>query len=74
MTALANQERLITALDGYVRAQLRVVREQTDEAFRAQIRASNVLFDACIDCGMSQDEAAFEAWASDRATSFLCAA
>ena len=35
---------------------------------RAWIRKSNILFDACIDAGMSHDEPDHEAWAAE----FIC--
>lgn len=37
---------------------------------RAWVRKSNILFDACVDAGMSFDEADHELWAAE----FICAA
>lgn len=38
---------------------------------RAEIRASNVLLDACFDAGMSHDEPDHEAWAAERVACWL---
>lgn len=41
---------------------------------RSEIRASNVLLDACFDAGMSHDEPDHEAWAAERVARWLVAA
>jgi hypothetical protein len=41
---------------------------------RAWIAKSNILLDACLDCGMSHDEADHHVWAAARVTKFLCEA
>lgn len=38
---------------------------------RGHIRASNILFDACLDAGMPYDEADHTAWAGERVTAWL---
>lgn len=40
----------------------------------AYIRATNVLFDACLGAGMSHDEPDHEAWAAERVTRWLLSA
>jgi hypothetical protein len=44
------------------------------DTFRAMIRATNVLLDRCIDCGMAHDEPDHEGWAAKRITSWLASA
>lgn len=39
---------------------------------RGYIRQSNILFDACLDAGMSFDEPDHVAWALERTTEWLC--
>lgn len=38
---------------------------------RGYVRQSNVLFDACLDAGMSQDEPDHEAWGAERVARWL---
>ncbi len=38
---------------------------------RAYIRATNVLLDRCVACGMDLDEADHEGWAAERITRWL---
>jgi hypothetical protein len=44
------------------------------DTFRAMIRATNVLLDRCIDCGMDPHEPDHEAWAAERIASWLVSA
>jgi hypothetical protein len=41
---------------------------------RGYIRAANRLFDACLDCGMPQDEPNHEWWAAEFHARQLCSA
>lgn len=56
--SLAKLERLMTALDAYIRQDL--ADNGTFEAARRIIRAQNVLMDTCIECGMAPDASEFE--------------
>lgn len=44
------------------------------DTFRAMIRATNVLLDRCIDCGMPHDEPDHEGWAAKMIVSWLVSA
>lgn len=41
------------------------------DAVKAEICAINVLFDACVECGMAIDHADMEGWAAARVTRWL---
>lgn len=71
-TTLLRNEVLLSAYDAHGRAVRRVEGgDLSSEAIRGEIRAINVLLDACIDCGMSVDHADMSGWAAERVTSFL---
>ena len=58
-------------LDGAYDALLRAGDFMTCADPRGYIRKSNILLDACIDAGMSRDEADHVAWAGERVTRAL---
>jgi hypothetical protein len=66
--ALSAMERLMGAYDALVR--LMPFDECGD--VRAYVRATNLLVDRCIECGMPHDEPDHEAWAAERVSRFLC--
>jgi len=74
MASPAQLERLSTALDADTRAGLAMDRNQTFENVTAGIRAQNVLFDTCIDAGMSLETIDFRTWAAVRVARWLRAA
>lgn len=75
MTDSAAKEALLSAYDAAGYAERRVeAGDLSAEAVRAMIRSQNVLCDAALDCGMSQEEPDVMAWAVKRVTSFLCEA
>ena len=72
MTTAAQLETLSTALDAFNRAEL--ADDGSTVSVRALIRATNVLLDACIDCGMAHDFADHVGWAARRVARWLCEA
>lgn len=70
MDKIAKLENLMTAYDAHVRKGEFL--ESADP--RGWIKSSNILFDACIDAGMSFDEPEHHVWAGERVTAFLLAA
>lgn len=60
----ANLERLNDAHQTFIRAKL-------FSGPVAEIRASNVLLDACFDAGMGHDEPSHESWAAERVARWL---
>lgn len=64
-------ERLNDAHQAYLRADGAVFATPNFSTIQAQIRASNVLLDACIGAGMSHDEPDHCAWAAERVTRWL---
>lgn len=72
MNTAAQLETLSTALDASLRAE--AADDGSLAAVRLVIRTTNVLLDACIDCGMPHDFADHTAWAAARVTRWLLAA
>lgn len=72
MTTQAQLETLSTALDAFLRAEL--ADDGSLVTVRAVIRTTNVLLDACVDCGMAHDFADHTGWAAERVTRWLLAA
>lgn len=65
MATLAQLETLSTAHSAFARV------GAFETAPREHIRASNRLFDACVEAGMAMDEADHQAWAAARVVRFL---
>lgn len=74
MNTPAQLETLSTALDAFLRAEAADSCGDSLNHVRAVIRTTNVLLDACIDCGMPHDFADHTAWAAERVTRWLLAA
>ena len=75
MTTLAQDEALIGALDAHLRAKMAVeAGDLSTEAVVREIRTMNVLFDYCVDHGMSWLSDDLLGWASIRVREILCAA
>lgn len=51
-----------------------LLRSDFDADPRRYVRATNRLFDACLEAGMSQDEPNHELWAAERVTRWLVGA
>lgn len=72
MTTEAHLEVLSTAFDAHGRATRKVEGgDLSMDAVRAEIRAINVLFDACMDAGMSFEVSDHVGWAAERITKWL---
>lgn len=72
MTTEARLEALSTAFDAHGWATRKVEGgDLSVDAIRAEIRAINVLFDACIDAGMSFEVSDHAGWAAERITNWL---
>ena len=66
----AQLERLNDAHQRVLQADRAVDYDNVDTV-RAYIRATNVLVDACVDCGMPTDFADHEGWAAERVARWL---
>jgi hypothetical protein len=74
MSDLANNEKLLTAFDAHVRADLRVSGgDMSAEAVKGLVRTQSVLFDAALACGMPFDEPCITDWTGLRIGQFLTA-
>jgi len=74
MNIEARTEVLSTALTAALLARSAVeAGDMSTEAVRREIRTTNVLFDACLDLGMSHEVADHESWAAERVTRWLVA-
>lgn len=72
MTPTERQLELLNdAHQAALRASAAAVGNASLETFRAMTRATNVLLDRCIDCGMSHDEPDHEGWAAELVTRWL---
>jgi hypothetical protein len=72
MTATEHQMELLNdAHQTALRTGAAAVEGASLDTFRAMIRATNVLLDRCIDCGMSHDEPDHEGWAAIRLARWL---
>lgn len=74
MATEAQMEVLSGALDSALRAEATVkAGDLSSEAVRREIHTTNVLLDACIEAGMSHDEADHVGWAAVRVGQWLTA-
>ena len=75
MTTLAQDEALISALDAHLRAKMAVEGGNlSSDAVIREIRTMNMLFDVCVDSGMSWIVDDYLGWASIRVGEILRAA
>jgi hypothetical protein len=75
MATEAQMEVLSGALTAKLLATAAVERDGvTLTTVNAEMRATNRLLDAAVDCGMRHFEPEMEAWASERVAAWLCSA